>query len=54
VTYRYIEALADHGLAEACRLHPGLGSGINVMNGKVAHQAVAEAHGMKWEPPKLN
>jgi len=54
VTYRYIEALADHGLAEACRLHPGLGSGINVMNGKLTHQAVAEAHGMKWEPLKLN
>ena len=54
VTYRYIEALADHGLSEACRLHPGLASGINVMEGKLAHQAVAEAHGMKWEPPKSN
>jgi alanine dehydrogenase len=53
VTYRYIEALADHGLAEACRLHPALRGGINVMNGKLTHQAVAEAHGMKWEPPKL-
>jgi alanine dehydrogenase len=54
VTYRYIEALADHGLAEACRLHPALRGGINVMNGKLTHQAVAEAHGMKWEPPKLD
>jgi alanine dehydrogenase len=54
VTYRYIEALADHGLAEACHLHPALASGINVMNGKLTQPAVAEAHGMKWEKPKLN
>jgi alanine dehydrogenase len=54
VTYRYIEALADHGLAEACHLHPALVSGINVMGGKVAHQVVAEAHGMKWGKPKLD
>ena len=53
VTYRYIESLADHGLAEACRLHPALLGGINVMNGKLTHPAVAEAHGMKWEKPEL-
>ncbi|HXR05527.1 MAG TPA: alanine dehydrogenase [Verrucomicrobiae bacterium] len=53
VTYRYIESLADHGLAEACRLHPALLGGINVMNGKLTHPAVAEAHGMKCEQPKL-
>ncbi|MGO8838606.1 MAG: alanine dehydrogenase [Limisphaerales bacterium] len=53
VTYRFIELLADHGLAEACRLHPALLGGINVMDGKVTHQAVAEAHGMNWEKPKL-
>ncbi|HTY87274.1 MAG TPA: alanine dehydrogenase [Candidatus Acidoferrum sp.] len=53
VTYRYIEALADHDLAEACRLHPALLGGINVMNGKLTQPAVAEAHGMKWEKPKL-
>lgn len=51
VTYRYIESLADHGLAEACRLHLALLGSINVMNGKLTHQAVAEAHGMKWEKP---
>jgi len=54
VTYRYIEMLADHELAEACRLQPALLSGINVMNGQLTHQAVAEAHGMKWEEPKLS
>ena len=51
--YRYLGALADHGLAEVCHLHPALVGGINVMNGKLTHPAVAEAHGMKWEKPKL-
>ena len=54
VTYRYIEALADHGLSEACQLHPALVSGINVMDRKLTQPAVAEAHGMKWEKPKLD
>lgn len=53
VTYRYIESLADHGLAEACRLHPALLGGINVMGGKLTHAAVAEAHGMQWEKPAV-
>ena len=50
VTYRYIEILADLGLKEACQRQPALIGGINVMDGKVTHAAVAEAHGMKFEP----
>jgi alanine dehydrogenase len=46
VTYRYIEMLADSGLAEACQLQPALLGGINVMGGKLTHKAVAEAHGL--------
>ncbi|HEV7923709.1 MAG TPA: alanine dehydrogenase [Verrucomicrobiae bacterium] len=53
VTYRYIETLADMGLQEACRVQPALVGGINVMNGKLMHKAVADAHGLKWEPPPL-
>ena len=53
MTYRYIETLADLGLPEACRKQPALVGGINVMNGKVTHKAVAEAHGMKYEAPPL-
>src|SRR5437868_5212961 len=30
VTYRYIELLADHGLAEACQRQPALLSGVNI------------------------
>jgi len=48
VTYRYIELLADHGLAEVCQRQPALIGGINVMNGRVTHKAVAEAHAMDW------
>ena len=46
VTYRYIEMLADLGLAEACQKQPALLGGINVKGGKVTHKAVAEAHGL--------
>ena len=44
-TFRYIEMLADLGLAEACQKLPALVSGINVEGGKVTNKAVAEAHG---------
>jgi len=49
VTSRYIELLADLGLVEACHRQPALASGINVMNGKVTHKAVADAHKMPFE-----
>jgi alanine dehydrogenase len=53
VTYRYIELLADSGLAEACRVQPAILSGINVMGGKVMHPAVAAAHQLPSSPPVL-
>jgi alanine dehydrogenase len=53
VTSRYVETLADYGLAEACHRHPALLGGINVMGGKVTYKAVAEAHGFPFEPAKV-
>jgi alanine dehydrogenase len=53
VTYRYIELLADLGLAEACQKQPALVSGLNVMDGQVTHKAVAEAHGLACVAPVL-
>jgi alanine dehydrogenase len=53
VTFRYLELLADLGLTEACQRQPALIGGINVMDGKVTHRAVAEAHGLPFEPPPL-
>jgi len=52
-TYRYIELLADHGLAEACERQPALLSGINVMGGHITHKAVAAAHGLALHSPPI-
>jgi alanine dehydrogenase len=51
VTYRYVELLADFGLESACKKQPALIGGINTRNGRLTCQAVAEAHGFKWELP---
>lgn len=53
VTFRYIETLADLSLAEACQHQPALLGGLNIMNGKVTHPAVAAAHGMESAAPTL-
>jgi len=53
VTYPYLENLADHGLAEACRRQPALLHGINVQNGKLTCRAVAEAHGLPYTQPEV-
>ncbi len=54
VTYRYIEALADHGLAEACRRQPGLSHGINVQDGRITIQQVASAFDLPFSPAQLD
>ncbi len=51
VTHRYLGLLADHGLAEACRLKPELLGGINCHAGKLTCRPVAEAHGMEFSEP---
>jgi len=51
VTYRYVELLADFGLEGACKKQPALIGGINTRDGKLTCRAVAEAHGLKYEPP---
>jgi alanine dehydrogenase len=51
VTYRYVELLADFGLEGACKNQPTLIGGINTLDGRLTCKAVAEAHGLKWEPP---
>ena len=51
VTYRYVELLADFGLEGACKKQPTLIGGINTRDGRLTCEAVAEAHGLKWEPP---
>ena len=49
-TLPYVEAIADHGLADAVARDPALGRGVNVLDGKVTHEAVAEAHDLDYTP----
>jgi len=51
VTYRYVELLADFGLEGACQEQPALAGGINTRGGKLTCRAVADAHGLQYEPP---
>ncbi|MEY2480108.1 MAG: alanine dehydrogenase [Verrucomicrobiota bacterium] len=51
ITQRYVELLADLGLEGACKKQPALTGGINTRDGKLTCRAVAEAHGLKYEPP---
>jgi alanine dehydrogenase len=53
VTHRYIELLADHGIAEACQHMPALASGINVMDGLLTSRVVADAHELPFTPAPL-
>ena len=49
-TLPYALALADNGVREAIARDPGLRGGVNVVNGRVTHPAVAEGVGMPFTP----
>jgi alanine dehydrogenase len=49
-TLPFIVQLASAGVASAIRFHNGLKLGVNVINGRIACQGVAEAHGMRYQP----
>ena len=49
-TLPYVEAIADHGLAEAVARDRALARGVNVLDGKITYEAVADAHGLDYEP----
>jgi len=49
-TLPYVLALADLGLEGAIQKMPGLKPGVNVADGKVTHEAVAEGTGMTYTP----
>jgi alanine dehydrogenase len=49
-TLPYVEAVAEHGLAEAVGRDPALARGVNVLDGKITYEAVAEAHGLDYHP----
>jgi len=49
-TLPYVEAIAEHGLAQAVARDPALARGVNVLDGKITYEAVAEAHGLDYTP----
>src|SRR5512133_24290 len=49
-TLPYVEAIADNGLAEAVARDPALARGVNVLDGKITYEAVADAHGLDFQP----
>jgi alanine dehydrogenase len=49
-TLPYVEEIADHGLREAIARDPALARGVNVIEGKITYEAVAEAHGLEYTP----
>ena len=50
VTLPYVEAIADYGLAAAVARDRTLAGGVNVAEGKITYEAVAEAHGLDYTP----
>ena len=42
--------IADLGLPEAVARDRALALGVNVVDGKITHRAVAEAHGVDYTP----
>jgi len=49
-TLPFVEAIAEHGLREAVAQDPSLALGVNVVDGKVTYEAVAEAHSLEYTP----
>jgi alanine dehydrogenase len=49
-TLPYVEAIADHGLREAAARDRSLALGVNVADGKITYEAVAEAHNLDYTP----
>ena len=50
VTLPYALELADLGLEEAVAQDAGLAAGVNVLDGRITYQAVAEAFGLPYAP----
>ena len=49
-TLPYVEAIANRGLGDAVARDGALAKGVNVVDGKITYEAVAEAHGLDYTP----
>jgi alanine dehydrogenase len=50
VTLPYVELVADYGVRDAIARSRPLARGVNVFEGKLTYEAVAEAHGLEYCP----
>ena len=50
VTLPFAEEIAGYGLAQAVARDPALARGVNVLDGKITYEAVADAHGLEYTP----
>jgi alanine dehydrogenase len=50
VTLPYVEAIADLGVRAAVARDPALARGVNIVDGRLTYQAVADAHGLEYSP----
>jgi alanine dehydrogenase len=48
VTLPFVEEIADYGLAQAVARDAALARGVNVLDGKITYEAVADAHGLEY------
>jgi alanine dehydrogenase len=49
-TLPYVEAIADYGLADAVARDQTLARGVNILDGKITYEAVADAHNLDYAP----
>ena len=49
-TLPYVETIAERGLVRAVSHDPALARGVNVLDGRITYEAVAEAHGLEFTP----
>ena len=49
-TLPYVEAIAEHGLRRAVERDRALARGVNVLDGHLTYEAVAEAHNLEYTP----
>jgi alanine dehydrogenase len=49
-TLPFVQEVADFGLPQAVARDPALARGVNVLDGKITYEAVAEAHNLDFHP----
>jgi alanine dehydrogenase len=49
-TLPYVEAIAEHGLSDAVARDKALAKGVNVLEGRITYEPVAEAHDLDYTP----